>query len=222
MGRLRITAISSTESLLSVSSADARTHIFALSSGKLHERFAITIYIVTQFGAAVSQNHSEFLWVEQTTKALIVWFSCGWLNHPCDSSRFHSSESHCDKSIEEFIVVHGCTGEYVQGKPHTIDSQFSISTEYSFHISGVSQRIGFLSLRREVSISSSFHRREAKSLLLRCSVLDIGSPIYPVFLWTLPAWVSARKSNVWLTAVTTDGKMHIVPFLLHSIEKYYA
>jgi hypothetical protein len=219
MGRQRITAISSTESLLSVSSADARTHIFALSSGKLNERFAIPTYRNSILCSCLSKQFGVFV-SGTDDRALIV----GLLADGSTVRVIHLDFIPQKVIVTNgwgFIVVHGCAGEYVQGKPHY---RFAV-----FNINGIPVKAAQFpgAVMDWIAVTSSrgfdfiiFSSERGKLFAFEVFFLDIGSPIHRCCC-ELACLGFAKKSNV-IVAVTTDGKMHMVPFLLHTIEKYYA
>jgi hypothetical protein len=113
IGRQRIPAISSTLSRLSLSSADARTHVFSISRQKLTEKFSIRIYHNSVLCSCLSKLFGVFV-LGTDDQALII----GVLDDGSTLRVVHLDFVPQKMLVTDrwgFIVVHGC--EYVQGKP---------------------------------------------------------------------------------------------------------
>jgi hypothetical protein len=217
ISRQRITAISATDSMLAISSADARTHVFALGSGKLSEAFSIPTYrnsitcsfLSKQFGIIVSGTDDKALVV-----ALLADGSTVRVIHVDFVPQKVLVTPHWG-----FILVHGC--EHVQGKTH-----YSLAV---FNVNGIA--INSVPFRAPVDewIAVTSPRgfdfvimtsQKGKLFAFEVFFLDIGSPIYRCW-GDIVCLGFSKKTNVILAA-SADGKAHVVPFLLESVEKYHA
>jgi WD40 repeat protein len=217
MSRQRITAISSTSSRISVSSADARTHIFRISARNLIEKFSIPTYRNSVLCSCLSKLFGVLV-TGTDDQALII-------NLLADGSTLRVV--HLDFVPQKvlvthnwgFIVVHGC--EYVQGKPRY---RFAV-----FNINGVLVKSALCHhpVTHWLTVTSSrgfdfviFSSEQGRLFAFEAFFLEIGAAIYPCKA-ELACLCFTSKSNT-IIAVTVDGIMHMVPFLMESIEKYYA
>jgi WD40 repeat protein len=217
LGRQKITALSSTESLLSLSSSDARTHIYSVASGKLSERFSVPTYGNSILCGCISQPFGVF--VSGTDgKALVV----GRLT---DGSTVRVIRLNFvpQKVIVTphwgFIVVYGSA--YEQGILKCTLSIFNINgimiNSVPFH--------GIVSHWVAVTSSRGFDfivlsSEDGKIFAFEAFFLDLRSPIYRCHC-DLACLAFSKKSNV-IIAAGTDGQVRLIPFALHSVEKFAA
>jgi hypothetical protein len=116
-----------------------------------------------------------------------------------------------------FILVHGC--DYVNGWP-----QYNLTL---FNINGLFVRtIPFQhGIDRWVTWTSSngfdfmvLSTDRGKLYAFEVFFLDVGAPVYRCCA-ELIALDYAKASNI-IVAVTSDGKVHMIPFLTRTVEKY--
>jgi hypothetical protein len=217
VGRQRITAISSADSLLSLSSSDARTHVYNLSSGKVSERFSTPTYRNSIVCSCLSQQFGVFV-SGTDDKALIVALLADG-----STVRVIPLEWIPQKVLITphwgFIVVNGC--KYVDGKPTYTLSVFTINGLLikSIPFGGiVTDWIAITSPSGFDFLILSLGAR--KIFAFEVFFMDVGPPVYrcPSDLVCLGF---SKKSNLIIT-LTADGKAHVIPFLTQSVEKYVA
>jgi hypothetical protein len=213
----RITALSSAEGLLSVSSADARTHIFELSSGRLSLRFSVPSYraailcscLSRQFGVFVTGTDDRVLIVGRLADGSTVRvIQLQFVPHKVLVTPHWG-----------FIVVHGC--EYFQGRPEHTLCVFNINGTLIRSVPFRSAIDDWLAWSDEKGFDFiALSTERGKIYAFEVFFLDCGSPIYRCSC-NLVSLDFSKKSNV-IVAVATDGRVHIIPFLTRSIEKYSA
>jgi hypothetical protein len=215
MNRQKITAISAGEMLLSLSSADARTHIFELVGGRLNEKFGIPTYRNSIVCSCISRRFRVVV-IGTDDRCLVV----GSL---CDSSTIRVI--HLDDVPRRviitpswgFIVVHGTN--FVGGK--------KVSTLSVFNINGWRIRTIPLTsvVERWVTWASPkgfdfivMSLEHGKLYAFEVFFLDLGPPVHRCY-GDLVSLDFSKKANM-IVAVAQDGTIHLVPFLSESVEKY--
>jgi hypothetical protein len=212
--RQHITAISGDRCFLSISQADARNHIYSVED-RPYEVFSIPTYRHSVTCSCISKKFGVVV-TGTDDRALIV-------ASICDGStiRVIKLESVPLKvtvtSGWGFILVNGC--EYVDGKP-----QYTLSL---FNINGLAVKTVAMpdAVHRWVSWQSiagfdfiSLATKRGKLFGFEVFFMDLGRAIYRCAAELVCLEYSKRRKH--LIAVTTEGKVHIIPFLTSSVEKY--
>jgi hypothetical protein len=215
MNRQKITAISGAEMLLSLSSADARTHIFELVGGRLREKFGIPTYRNSIVCSCISKPFRVVV-IGTDNRCLVV----GSL---CNSSTIrviHLDDVPRKVTVTHswgFIVVHG--SDFVGGK--------EVSTLSVFNING--QRIRTIPLTSVVECWATWASpkgfdfivmslEHGKLYAFEVFFLELGPPVHRCY-GDLVSLDFSKKANM-IVAVAEDGTIHLVPFLSESVEKY--
>jgi hypothetical protein len=212
--RQKITAISSDGRLLSISQADARNHIYSVEERPV-EAFSIPTYrnsvscscLSKRFGVVITGTDDRLLIMgsiyDGSTIRVIkldfvplkVTVSSGW----------------------GFILVNGC--DYVNG-----NSEYSLAL---FNINGLPLKtIPFPdAVHHWVSWQSVsgfdfivLATKSGKLFAFEVFFMDIGRPVYRCGAELVCLDYSEMHNHI--VAVTTEGKIHLVPFLTKSVEKY--
>jgi hypothetical protein len=215
MNRQRITAISSAHLLLSLSSADSRTHIFQLANGRLAEKFSIPTYrnsvvcscLSRQFGIVVNGTDDRALVIGSLTDSSTIR-----LVHLDHVPRKVIVTPHWG-----FVVVHA--RDYVDGKEQSTLSVFNINgvTIKTITLKGVVEHWATWSSPRgfDFMVLSTEH---GKLYAFEVFFLDLEQPVYRCYC-DLVSLDYSKKSNM-IVAVATDRTIHLVPFLARTVEKY--
>jgi WD40 repeat protein len=217
MSRQKIIAISSTDSLISLSSADARTHLYEVSSGKISEKFSIPTYGNSIICGFLSKPFGIFVSGTDDRSLIISLLSSG------STIRIIHLEFIPQKVLVTphwgFIVVHG--NEYIHGEPKYSLAIFNINgtmiKSVQFHAQ-IDNWLAFTSKRGFDFLIISSQR--GKLFAFEAFFLDVGLPIYRCSN-DLISLDFTQTHNVIL-AVSVDGKVHLVPFMTKSVEKYCA
>jgi hypothetical protein len=212
--RQHITAVSSDRGLLSLSQADARNHIYSVGD-RPFEVFSIPTYRNSVSCSCLSKRFGVV--VTGTDDHALIMCSI------YDGSTIRVIKLDCiplKVTVTNgwgFILVNGCN--YVNGKP-----QYCLSL---FNINGLPLKTVALPDAAHCWFSwksaSGFDfmllaTKRGKLFAFEVFFLDLGRPLYRCGAELVCLDYSEVHNHV--VAVTTDGKVHIVPFVTASVEKF--
>jgi hypothetical protein len=215
--RRRITAISSADGLLSLSSDDGRTRVFARAGGRLMERFSIPTYrsavvcscISPEFGVVVSGTSDGALVVGTLADGSTVRV----VRLPFVPVRVAVTPAW------GFVVVHGT--EVVGGRPRGVIAVYTINgllvRSVAFRPAVECWTVWASERGFDFMVIAA---DRGKLWVFEVFWLDLGMPAYRCGAEVV-ALEFSRRANV-VVAVSSDGALHIVPFTADTVEKYAA
>jgi hypothetical protein len=212
--RRKITGISSCDELIAISCSDARIHVCS-STQKQPELFSVPTYRTSVLCNCMSKRFGVVIGGTDDRHLIIASI------HDGSTIRVVKLDSVPIKVVVTsnwgFILVHGC--DYVDGWP-----QYTLSL---FNINGLLVRtIPFQhTIDRWVTWTSPsgfdfmlLSTDRGKLYAFEVFFLDVGSPVYRCCA-ELIALDYAKASNM-IVSVTSDGKVHMIPFITRTVEKY--